>query len=102
VTEVLALWTRCLGAGGLENQAILSAGSPVEVVLYRWMYIFFAEFVFGIQRMGMSIGKGNNDGIQNRSVSGGRCKMRHAREENAQSDRSGMANDSRERLSYAR
>jgi hypothetical protein len=39
---------------------------------------------FAARRMGMNIGKGNNDDIQNQSVSGGRCKMRDAREASAQ------------------
>jgi hypothetical protein len=33
---------------------------------YLSIYILVAEFVFGTRRMGMSIGKGNNDGIQDR------------------------------------
>jgi hypothetical protein len=51
------------------------------------MYVFFAEFTFCCAAgLGMNTsGQGNNDDIQNQSVSGGRCKVRDAREGNAQS-----------------
>jgi hypothetical protein len=50
-----------------------------------WSISFLAALRLAALRWGMIIGKGNNDGIQDRSVSGRRSKMRAAGEENAQS-----------------